>query len=136
MSNHSPAIVVGFVDSPTGWAAFEQGVAEARLRSGHLVVVHSELGGSSTSGEDAQRYRDLFEELRQRLEGEGCSFDLKTFVRGRTPAEDVCETAAESDAELLVIGYHGRSATGKAILGSDALGILRAAPCPVLAVKA
>ena len=38
-------------------------------------------------------------------------------------------------ASLVVMGYRRRSPAGKAILGSDAQGILMRAPCPVLAVR-
>jgi nucleotide-binding universal stress UspA family protein len=136
MSTDSETIVAGFVDSTTGWAALERAVAEVRLRNGRLVVVHSMLGGPQMSGEEAQKYRELFAELEARFRREAVAADLRTYVRGRTPAEDVCAVAEDEGASLVVIGYRDRTATGKAILGSDALGILRCAPCPVLAVRA
>ena len=46
------------------------------------------------------------------------------------------EAVDEFDAEVLVIGYKRRTATGKALLGSHAQEVLMNAKVPVLAVMA
>ncbi|MFP3915184.1 MAG: DUF4380 domain-containing protein, partial [Actinomycetota bacterium] len=53
----------------------------------------------------------------------------------RDPAEDLMEAVGEHDAGLIVIGIRTRSATGKFLLGSNALEILHDAAVPVLCVK-
>ena len=58
------------------------------------------------------------------------------YVRGNKPAEDIVTAAKIYEAELIVIGIRQRSATGKLLLGSNALDILHDAPVPVLCVKA
>jgi len=42
--------------------------------------------------------------------------------------------AAEQSADLIVLGTHARGRLARLILGSTAEAVLRAAPCPVLAV--
>lgn len=51
-------------------------------------------------------------------------------------ADAIREAAEDLDADLVVMGTHGRSGLAHAFLGSVAERTLRAAPCPVLTVKA
>jgi nucleotide-binding universal stress UspA family protein len=81
------------------------------------------------------RYQRALKNVRSRLAETGLDFDVSQYVRGNTPSEDLVEAVREYDAELLVIGYRRRTATGKALLGSDAQAILMSAPVPVLAVS-
>ena len=43
--------------------------------------------------------------------------------------------AAKAHADLIVMGTHGRSGIGRAVLGSVAESLLRAATLPVLLVR-
>ncbi len=130
------SIVVGFIDTPQGRAAIEAAVSESRLRGAPLVIVHSMMGGSHESEEEYLAAREALERLEQRLTDEGVDFSVHEYVRGQKPAEDLVQAATEFDAELIVIGIRRRSATGKVLLGSNALDILHDSPVPVLCVKA
>ncbi|MEZ5175571.1 MAG: universal stress protein [Acidimicrobiia bacterium] len=129
-------IVVGFVDSPEGEAAIEVAIEEARLRSGGLVIVNSMLGGHHEQPEDYRKMNERLEGLTQRLLAEGIDHDVREYVRGEKPVADIVAAVNEYDAELVVIGIRKRSATGKVLLGSNALDILHDSPVPVLCVKA
>jgi universal stress protein A len=48
----------------------------------------------------------------------------------------ILDVAAETKADLIVMGTHGRTGIGRLVLGSVAEEVLRKAPCPVLTVKA
>jgi nucleotide-binding universal stress UspA family protein len=51
-------------------------------------------------------------------------------------ARDVInQTAKEVDADLIVMGTHGRRGVSRALLGSVAETVVRTAPCPVLTVR-
>ncbi len=130
------SIVVGFIDTPQGRAAIDQAIAESRLRDAPLVIVHSMMGGNRESEEEYVAAADALEKLQQRLTDEGVDFSVHEYVRGQKPAEDLVQAAEEFDAELIVIGIRRRSATGKVLLGSNALDILHDSPVPVLCVKA
>lgn len=130
------SVVVGFLPTPEGRAALERGVDEARLRSTRLVVVHSSHGGSSETDEAVSANRQELEELAGELAGSGIDYEVRDLALGHTPAVDLMSVAAETEAELIVIGLRRRSPVGKLLLGSDAQQILLQADCPVLAVKA
>lgn len=51
------------------------------------------------------------------------------------PAPVIAETAAEVDADLIVMGTHGRTGLSRLMMGSVAEAVLRRAPCPVLTVR-
>lgn len=128
-------IVVGYINSPEGEAAIDQGILEAKLRAGKLVVVHSMVGGGREDSEDYLRSAEAMQRIEQRLQSEGLDYCTHEYVRGQSPSEDIMEAVNTHDAELIVIGVRTRSATGKFLRGSNALEILHDATVPVLCVK-
>lgn len=130
------AIVVGFVPTPEGRAALERGVQEAKLRGLRLEVVDSHRGGSSYDVDEAQEIEAELEQFGTRLRTEGVDHNIRSFVRGNDPTEDLVTVAEETGAEMIVIGLRRRSPVGKLLLGSTAQEVLLGADCPVLAVKA
>jgi len=54
---------------------------------------------------------------------------------GERLAEVVAEAAREWDADLVVVGTHGRRGFGRMLLGSGAEQILRLSPLPVLVIR-
>jgi nucleotide-binding universal stress UspA family protein len=128
-------IAVGFIDSAAGWAALDLAIEEARLRNSKLVVVNSMFGGSRESAEEYISMNDAIEAATKRLTDSGVDHDVHQFVRGQTPAQDLIQAAKEFEVDLIVIGIRRRSATGKLLLGSNALEILHDAPCPVMCVR-
>jgi nucleotide-binding universal stress UspA family protein len=51
------------------------------------------------------------------------------------PSEEIASLAMELEADLVVVGTHGRRGLSRLLLGSVAEGIVRLAPCPVLVVR-
>lgn len=52
-----------------------------------------------------------------------------------TPFADIIRVAREEDADLIVMGTHGRTGLAHALLGSVTEKVVRKAPCPVLTVR-
>lgn len=129
------AIIVGFTDDDHGERALNIAVEEARLRDARLVVVHSMEGGAKTDDREVARYQRALKGVQSHLGETGIDFEISQYVRGNTPSQDITEAVGEHAAELVVIGYRRRTATGKALLGSDAQEILMSSPVPVLAVS-
>jgi nucleotide-binding universal stress UspA family protein len=56
-------------------------------------------------------------------------------VRVGIPAEEIAQLCADVEADLAMLGTHGRRGVARILLGSVAEGVVRLAPCPVLVVR-
>ena len=56
-------------------------------------------------------------------------------VTSSSPASAIIDYAGKNDADLSVMGIHGRSALAHLLMGSVAEKVVRLAPCPVLTVR-
>ena len=130
------SIIVGYIPTREGRAALVAARTEALLRKVKLVVVNSHRGGRDFDAGEARRFEEELESVASDLNDAGIEHEVRALARGNEPAEDLIEVAAESDADLIVIGLRRRTPIGKLILGSNAQRILLEAQCPVLAVKA
>lgn len=129
------SVLVGFIDTPEGNAAVAAAISEAKLRSTSVVVLHSMVGGGHEKGDEYLSSIEAIERIEKVLTESGVDHSVHEYVRGKKPAEDIVTAAAVHDAELIVIGIRERSATGKFLLGSNALDILHDSKVPVLCVK-
>ena len=59
----------------------------------------------------------------------------ETLVVNGWPGEAVLKAARDLDADLIVMGTHGRRGLAHLMIGSVAERVVRAAPCPVLTVR-
>jgi len=57
------------------------------------------------------------------------------FLREGKPADQILAAAREWEADVIVVGTHGRSGVSRLVLGSTAEAVVRHAPCLVLVVK-
>lgn len=70
----------------------------------------------------------------QVLAAAGLSQARVLLVHGN-PAAEIARSAGEENADLVIVGTHGRGALAHILLGSVAEKIVRLAPCPVLTVR-
>ena len=61
--------------------------------------------------------------------------DVRTFVGVGRPASDIVDFAEEHEADLVVVGSHGRTGMKRLLMGSVAEQVVRSALCPVFTVK-
>jgi nucleotide-binding universal stress UspA family protein len=61
---------------------------------------------------------------------------VETVQLQGAPATEIVDYARAQAFDLIVMGTHGRTGLGHALLGSVAERVLRHTPCPVLTVKA
>ncbi len=127
-------VIVGFVTTKEGRAALDAAIAEARSRGSRLIVVNTSTGAASADN----RYADdeQIVALTEELDASGLDYEVSHSVGRKDASEVLVDLAAETNAELIVIGVRRRTPVGKLILGSQAQRILLDAECPVLAVKA
>jgi nucleotide-binding universal stress UspA family protein len=113
----------------------------ARANGSKIVAVHANelLVGRFISGApvlaDEDELRAKVEQQVDELREAGFTAELvvESGVRHST-AELIAAAAAECEADLIVVGTHGRGAATTALLGSVAKELLHVARCPVLVV--
>lgn len=90
------------------------------------------LASASTSSV-VQSYERFAQEAATRIGGVGLGSSI--LVRSGAPAAEVLECAREIDADLIVLGSHGRTGLTRLVLGSVARSVLNRASCSVLIVR-
>jgi nucleotide-binding universal stress UspA family protein len=114
----------------------------------HVVSVVDDGGGGlpaatrdSMFAEAAFRTRERLEgtvrdHMEARWQGRGVPpFQTIIHVRIGNPADQVVRLAADVEADLVVVGTHGRRGVQRFLLGSVAERVLRLSHCPVLVVR-
>jgi nucleotide-binding universal stress UspA family protein len=83
-----------------------------------------------------ERIRSLLDTALPRLRAAGLvpPARLVSHVRLETPLLGVLQLASDLDANLIVVGTHGRRGVARWVMGSVAEGVVRHANCPVLVV--
>jgi len=119
--------------------------AEASERlGGELVVAHAiEVNPLSIYGVDlpamfnSSKPSELHEAAQGRLDRAVNELGVraKTTISVGSPSAALVELAKVEQAQLLVIGTHGRTGLTRFVLGSVAESVIRRAPCSVLVVR-
>ena len=150
-------IVVGVDYSDTGELAFKKALELAvqhplselhvlNVMPLNLPLLAPELEvtrkpATAAIGEAAQRIAEHVEkrvgEFRGAMADDAALAGLRVVPHLRTdsPAFEVAQLAADLEADLVVVGTHGRRALARMLVGSVAELTVRLAPCPVLVVR-
>ena len=83
--------------------------------------------------EQNQMHKEIAERAAKTLQAAGLTADA-AMVAG-DPRSTLVEDASRVNADLLIVGSHGRSGLSKLLLGSVASYVASHAPCSVLIVK-
>jgi nucleotide-binding universal stress UspA family protein len=81
---------------------------------------------------EAAHVADLLTATKSRIEVAGVN--CQTLALDGQAADEMCRTAARTQARLVVIGAHGWGRLGRMIHPSVSTAVLHDAPCPVLVV--
>ena len=139
-SMHSILVPIDFSDATDSIVAWAAALAEcfgSRLWLLHVAAPEPEfvgyaVGPDSVRDQRAAELRSEHRELQHRTEAlrERGLEAQALLVQGPT-VEKILSEAASLEADLIVMGSHGRGAIGRALLGSVSEGVLHAARCPV-----
>lgn len=147
MNDHSKqVIVVGFDLSKQSELALEQAIELAQRPGGcdlHVIAVldnRSGMPGLSDRKPDfaaAERAQDALRTIVDRKLFEASTLPINLFLHARigAPAIEIARLAGEAEADLIVVGTHGRHGVRRWMLGSVAEHVVRDAPCPVLVAR-
>ena len=137
-------VLIALDDSALAAHAVDVGIALTRALGAEAALVHvvdPKLAYVPDSGIPAARIMaDLKREGHALLEAAVARTPdappLWQFLREGGPPHEIIAAAREWNADLIVLGAHGRSGFRRMLLGNTAEAVLRHAPCPVVAVRA
>ncbi|MHB1699326.1 MAG: universal stress protein [Acidobacteriaceae bacterium] len=123
------------------YSALCHAISIAHHHRAGIVLLHVIDPLAHSSAFDAPFYADgvLHIAAEQQLNKLGCMLTQEeiahhTVLREGLAPETILRAAREYDADLLVLGSHGRGRIDRIVLGSVAERIVRASPCPVMVV--
>ncbi|CUJ59319.1 universal stress protein [Achromobacter kerstersii] len=143
-------ILVPIDGSPTSELGLKEAMRLAMLTHGRLRLIHviDELSfalAADSYGNYAGELLDLLQKngadllakAQTTARAQGLQTDTVLYENlAKTVAQRVVDEAVSWQADLIVVGTHGRRGVRRMVLGSSAEGILRTAPVPVLLVRA
>jgi nucleotide-binding universal stress UspA family protein len=143
-------ILVPFDGSAASAKGLDEASSLAKLTGAELRVVHQvQVLNFATGSEPYKAYTEdviphtrrvgeqILEQARARAAASG--IDVQTVLLedlASRVSDLVVEQAKAWNADLIVLGTHGRRGIGRLLLGSDAEQIVRSASVPVLLVRA
>lgn len=141
-SRRGPRIVAAVDFEPLSIAALRRAIAVAAAQHAELHVVCVREPGSLVPALHTDLPPDALTRLRdvttRELEASTATLasgsipKVVTHVLAGSPAAEIVWLAAHLDADLIVVGTHGRKGVSRMVLGSVAEKVARTAGCPVL----
>jgi len=138
-----PKMILVPIDfSPTSEHALDYACVLAAEVGAKIQLVHAI--GATVSELDAVISDSMIETLREgaqaRLEKlaktrHELAAIVKVHVVSGEPRDAILEASKRCEADLIVIGSHGRRGLSRMVLGSVAEAVVRRAECPVLVVR-
>jgi nucleotide-binding universal stress UspA family protein len=137
-------VLIAVDEDPIAAYAADVGIDLARSLHAQVALIYAidpsltlaPEGGMVADELAAAAKRDaarLMADFRARLQADAHAL---AFISQGPPGPEIVKVAKEWQADLIVIGSHGRRGITRALVGSVAEVVMRHAPCPVLVVRA
>ncbi|HJQ75464.1 MAG TPA: universal stress protein [Gaiellaceae bacterium] len=147
MSNKRP-ILLATDGSPSAADAQREALELAQLLGAPLVVVSVAHAALPVVGYGTYGYSNIVSELTEaehkRVDellasiaetAEEAGLSCSTVAADGLAVEEICRSATDYDAQLVVVGSHGWGTAKRLFSGSVSTGLVHQAPCPVLVVR-
>ncbi|OBJ83426.1 universal stress protein UspA [Mycobacterium gordonae] len=140
MTTSNTGLVVGVDGSSASNAAVTWAARDAAMRNAPLTLVHMlsayvptfpqiPLPGGVAVWQEEDGRLVLEEAAKLARESAGGAIAVTTELKSSPPIPTLVQLS--EDADMVVVGSHGRGAVGRVLLGSVSSGVLRGAACPV-----
>lgn len=126
-----------FADAAIDYAANWYWPANTEFRVINIIEPLSSLGPPTTHYKMASELLSASEDLvlKAALKLRNKNWKVSNHVRGGFAAEEIINEAKEWEADLIIVGTHGRKGVSRFLLGSVAESVAAHAPCSVTVVK-
>jgi len=120
--------------------AFQIAASLAHDYSARLVVFHAVMSPAAAMYREIVRHGEFdgtFEGIRKELQKiipKNSAIRIEHRLQEGDPATEILKQAEELNADLIIMGTHGRPGAGK-LMGSVAEKVVRTSACPVLTIK-
>jgi len=142
-SSAAPVRTSGFAVTP----AFREALLMARENGSELLIAnayqHPNMleADSVAPGVYEEWDRNLRAGIEEKLnalivEARKAGVTAKPLVLAGAAPEAITEAAKDNDADLVIMGTHGRKGVSRLFLGSVASRVIATAPCPVMTIHA
>ena len=134
-------IVVGFDFSPLADLALAEAAAIAARDSDlviHLVhVIEARVPAPDMTPIEAEILDQVRPHVERALRVADAGTDQRVFshVRWGNPSSEILALSQEVEADMIVVGTHGRTGLSRLMVGSVAEKVVRHAGCPVLVMR-
>ena len=140
-------IIVATDFTPASEPAFKEALGLAKENGAELMIAHAYQPPSVVEAQSisAGVYEEWDQNIRAEVKGwlqELVDTAAKEGVKAEpliltgAPYEAIAEAAKTNQADLVVLGTHGRTGASRFFLGSVAARVISTAPCPVMTVRA
>lgn len=147
MSSAISTILIGCDLSEGSENAVQRGIQLAEQHGAHVILVHALADDAPIEEVDNEMLKQLgevsaavrVEEARQLadklavIQARGLTADV--ISRIGPPGEVLTAAAVERNAQLIVVGTHGRTGLSRFLIGSQATEVIRHATCDVLVCR-
>lgn len=117
-------VATGGTDTGTGMSSGQCGEKQAAMGDSRSDATAEKQAVAERAEAAVAEVAEEFEEV-----------DVETFVRLGTPHEVIRHYADDIDAELIVMGTHGRTGVDRMLIGSVTEKVVRTADVPVVTVS-
>lgn len=137
-------ILIAVDDSAPALSAVAAGMELARKVEGKLAVIHvipppiamtigeAALYGRVTEAQRVEQGKALLKKIRAQIPAD---LPIEEMLREGHPADEIVIAAHDWDADIILIGTHGRQGISRFVLGSTAEAVARRAGCAVLVAR-
>jgi universal stress protein A len=121
-------------------AGLPQAVSLAKDTGATLVILHVQepplaYGGGELYYGIPEPNTEALEKMLSEVKPDDPSVKFTHRMVVGDPATEIVRVAQEEQADLIVMGTHGRTGLTRLLMGSVAEAVIRRAPCPVLTYR-
>jgi nucleotide-binding universal stress UspA family protein len=133
--------------TPASQAALNEAIEMAKGNGTELLIAHAYYPPDAVQAQSfaAGAYEEWDQNLRTQVleklqpllgRAEKAGVKARGLVLPGAPDEAIAEAVKENDADLVIMGTHGRKGVARFLVGSVASRVISTAPCPVMTVPA